>query len=226
MQLSFMLCIVDRRRSEAYVSLCRSLGLPLTLSMLGRGTAMRAHLDLYGLEATQKAVVATVADGQNARRLFREAKRQLYLDIPGNGIMLALPIKSVGGGKTLAYLTDNRPLEAQAPPAGFKHELLVMILNEGYIDEVMDAAREAGAAGGTVLHAKGTGARQAQKFFGVSLADEKEVLLIVAKSTEKAGIMRAVIRAYGPDTPAGTVTFSLPISEVAGLRLLEDEQNF
>ena len=84
MQLSFMLCIVDRRRSEAYVSLCRSLGLPLTLSMLGRGTAMRAHLDLYGLEATQKAVVATVADGQNARRLFREAKRQLYLDIPGN----------------------------------------------------------------------------------------------------------------------------------------------
>ena len=226
MQLSFMLCIVDRRRSEAYVSLCRSLGLPLTLSMLGRGTAMRAHLDLYGLEATQKAVVATVADGQNARRLLREAKRQLYLDIPGNGIMLALPIKSVGGGKTLAYLTDNRPLEAQAPPAGFEHELLVMILNEGYIDEVMDAAREAGAAGGTVLHAKGTGARQAQKFFGVSLADEKEVLLIVAKSTEKAGIMRAVIRAHGPDTPAGTITFSLPISEVAGLRLLEDEQNF
>ena len=123
----------------------------------------------------------------------------------------------------MAYLTDNRPLEAQAPPAGFEHELLVMILNEGYIDEVMDAAREAGAAGGTVLHAKGTGARQAQKFFGVSLADEKEVLLIVAKSTEKAGIMRAVIRAYGPDTPAGTITFSLPISEVAGLRLLEDE---
>ena len=143
MQLSFMLCIVDRRRSEAYVSLCRSLGLPLTLSMLGRGTAMRAHLDLYGLEATQKAVVATVADGQNARRLFREAKRQLYLDIPGNGIMLALPIKSVGGGKTLAYLTDNRPLEAQAPPAGFEHELLVIILNEGYIDEVMEARRAA-----------------------------------------------------------------------------------
>ena len=167
MQLSFMLCIVDRRRSEAYVSLCRSLGLPLTLSMLGRGTAMRAHLDLYGLEATQKAVVATVADGQNARRLFREAKRQLYLDIPGNGIMLALPIKSVGGGKTLAYLTDNRPLEAQAPPAGFEHELLVIILNEGYIDEVIEAAREAGAAGGTVLHAKGKGASQAQKYFGV-----------------------------------------------------------
>ena len=213
MELSLMLSIVERRQSERYVTLCKSLGLPLTLTMLGRGTAMRAHLDLYGLEATQKAVVATVADEQNAHRLFREAKRQLYLDIPGNGIMLAIPIKSVGGGRTLAYLTDNKSLDAAPPPEGFDHELVMMILNEGYIDEVMDVAREAGAAGGTVLHAKGTGARQAQKFFGVSLADEKEVLLIV----------RAVIRAHGPDTPAGAIVFSLPVSQVAGLRLLEDE---
>ena len=223
MQLSFMLCIVDRRRSEAYVSLCRSLGLPLTLSMLGRGTAMRAHLDLYGLEATQKAVVATVADGQNARRLFREAKRQLYLDIPGNGIMLALPIKSVGGGKTLAYLTDNRPLEAQAPPAGFEHELLVMILNEGYIDEVMDAAREAGAAGGTVLHAKGTGSKRGEKFFGVSLADEKDMVYIIAYADEKAAIMRAINENAGPGTKAGAICFSLPVSSVAGLRERDEE---
>ena len=222
MELSLMLSIVERRQSERYVTLCKSLGLPLTLTMLGRGTAMRAHLDLYGLEATQKAVVATVADEQNAHRLFREAKRQLYLDIPGNGIMLAIPIKSVGGGRTLAYLTDNKSLDAAPPPEGFDHELVMMILNEGYIDEVMDVAREAGAAGGTVLHAKGTGARQAQKFFGVSLADEKEVLLIVAKTTEKTDIMRAVIRAHGPDTPAGAIVFSLPVSQVAGLRLLED----
>ena len=224
MQLSFMLCIVDRRRSEAYVSLCRSLGLPLTLSMLGRGTAMRAHLDLYGLEATQKAVVATVADGQNARRLFREAKRQLYLDIPGNGIMLALPIKSVGGGKTLAYLTDNRPLEAQAPPAGFEHELLVMILNEGYIDEVMEAAREAGAAGGTVLHAKGTGSKRGEKFFGVSLADEKDMVYIIAYADEKAAIMRAIHENAGPGTKAGAICFTLPISSVAGLREREKDE--
>ena len=149
MELSLMLSIVERRQSERYVTLCKSLGLPLTLTMLGRGTAMRAHLDLYGLEATQKAVVATVADEQNAHRLFREAKRQLYLDIPGNGIMLAIPIKSVGGGRTLAYLTDNKSLDAAPPPEGFDHELVMMILNEGYIDEVMDVAREAGAAGGT-----------------------------------------------------------------------------
>ncbi len=217
-----MLSIVERRQSERYVTLCKSLGLPLTLTMLGRGTAMRAHLDLYGLEATQKAVVATVADEQNAHRLFREAKRQLYLDIPGNGIMLAIPIKSVGGGRTLAYLTDNKSLDAAPPPEGFDHELVMMILNEGYIDEVMDVAREAGAAGGTVLHAKGTGGTRGEKFFSVSLADEKHMLYIIAHKDEKAAIMRSINEQAGPGTKAGAICFSLPISSVAGLRAREE----
>ena len=56
----------------------------------------------------------------------------------------------------------------------FSHELIMAIMNEGYSDTVMDAARSAGAGGGTVLHAKGTGRARAEKFFGVSLADEKD----------------------------------------------------
>lgn len=74
----------------------------------------------------------------------------------------------------------------------FSHELIMVIMNEGYSDTVMDAARSAGAGGGTVLHAKGTGRARAQKFFGVSLADEKDVVYIVAHADEKAAIMQAI----------------------------------
>lgn len=69
--------------------------------------------------------------------------------------MLAVPLKSVAGARTLAYLTDNREMGGK-PSMEFAHELIVVILNEGYSDFVMDAARSAGAGGGTVLHAKGT----------------------------------------------------------------------
>lgn len=65
------------------------------------------------------------------------------------------------------------------------HELIVVILNQGYVDLVMDAARDAGAYGGTVIHAKGTGMEQAEKFMGVSLAAEKEMIFIVAKKSRK-----------------------------------------
>lgn len=94
------------------------------------------------------------------------------------------------------------------------------IANEGRTDLVMNAARSAGAAGGTVLHGKGTGSDKAEKFYSVSIAQEKEVILIVAKTEQKAGIMRAILEKAGPNTEAGTIVFSLPTSEVAGFGLL------
>ena len=100
----------------------------------------------------------------------------------------------------------------------FEHELIVVILNEGYADFVMDAARSAGAGGGTVLHAKGTAGGRAQRFFGVNLAEEKDMVYIVAHKSEKAAVMKAVSRKAGPDSEARGICFSLPISSVMGLR--------
>ena len=87
---------------------------------------------------------------------------------------------------------------------------------------VMDAARGAGAYGGTVIHAKGTGMEQAEKFMGVSLAAEKEMIFIVAKKEQKNDSMKAVMEQAVLETRAKSIVFSLPVTETAGLRLLED----
>ena len=97
-----------------------------------------------------------------------------------------------------------------------------MILNQGYVDLVMDAARDAGAYGGTVIHAKGTGMEQAEKFMGVSLAAEKEMIFIVAKKEQKNQIMQAIMEKAGLDSKAKSIVFSLPVTDTAGLRLIED----
>jgi nitrogen regulatory protein PII len=87
---------------------------------------------------------------------------------------------------------------------------------------VMDAARAAGAAGGTVIHAKGTGAMSAKKFFGLSIAAEKEMVFIVAKTADKKDIMRAIVQNAGADSEANALVFSLPVNDTAGFRLMED----
>ena len=102
------------------------------------------------------------------------------------------------------------------------HELIVAIANRGSMDLVMRAARSAGATGGTVLHAKGTGMELAKKFFGVSLASEKEMVLILAREADKRPIMKAVMSEAGIQSPAQSIVFSLPVGEVSGLRLLAD----
>jgi len=223
MELDFVISVLDRSVSESMISIYKELDLPLILTFLGRGTATSEHLDLYGLSATEKAVVVTVADRDKLGQLMKNAKRRLFIDIPGNGIMMAIPIKSVSGGRTLAYLTNNAAANGGAPDMNFEHELILVVLNQSYMDDVMNAARSGGASGGTVLHAKGTGSEFTKKFFGVSLANEKEILLIAAKSSKKASIMKAISELAGPQTPAGAISFSLPISAVAGIRDFDAE---
>ena len=103
------------------------------------------------------------------------------------------------------------------------YELLVAIANQGYIDTVMDAARAAKASGGTVIHANGTGMEFAKKYLGVSLVEEKEVILIVTKSREKNQIMKAIMEQAGLDSKERTIVFSLPVTSVAGIRMLEED---
>ena len=222
MELYYIIAVTDSDRGEAMNALFRETGLPMILSAPGRGTATSEHLAIYGLDATEKCVIAAVGSAQEADSLIKSAKRKLFIDIPGDGVMLTVPLKSVAGGRTLAYLTNDLKTGG-TPHMEFNHELIVVILNEGYADLVMDAARAAGAGGSTVLHAKGTGSKRGEKFFGVSLADEKDMVYIIAYADEKAAIMRAINENAGPGTKAGAICFSLPVSSVAGLRERDEE---
>ena len=91
----------------------------------------------------------------------------------------------------------------------------------GYSDMIMEAAREAGAGGGTVLKAKGTGAEYTEKFFGFSIASEKEMHLLVTPAQGRNTIMKAIMEKAGLDSKAQAIVFSLPVSHAIGLRMPE-----
>ena len=86
----------------------------------------------------------------------------------------------------------------------------------------MDAARAAGAGGGTVIHAKGTGMEGAAQFLGVELVNEKELVLIVSRTSQKNTIMKGIMEGANPK--AGAIVFSLPVTDTAGLRLMEEDE--
>ena len=97
------------------------------------------------------------------------------------------------------------------------HQLIIAIMNHGYADDVMDTARDAGAPGGTVLKAHGAGWKQAEKFLGITLQPDKDLLMILAPEKDCAGILSAVVERHGPGHDARTVAFALPVSHAAGL---------
>ncbi|MBR2403326.1 MAG: P-II family nitrogen regulator, partial [Lachnospiraceae bacterium] len=118
--------------------------------------------------------------------------------------------------------TDEYKKEEESTLKETTRELIVVIAEHGHTDLIMNAARAAGAYGGTVIHAKGTGVAEAEKFLGVSIATEKEIIYIVTKTEQKNAIMQAIMRDAGLDSKAKSVVFSLPVTDTAGLRLIED----
>ena len=220
--MNYVISITGPEALGVLEDICEELSLPLNVTLHGHGTAVQSMLDLLGIESTEKRVIMTVANPEKTRKFIKEMRRQVYIGIPGHGIIMAVPIKSVGGGKTLAYLNNGEQQPARyTPELSDRYELIVIVANEGRTDQVMNAARAAGATGGTVLHGKGTGS-QNKKFYNVSIAAEKEVILMVAPSDRKAAIMQSVLHHAGPDSDAGAVLFSLPVSEVAGFGLLDE----
>ena len=193
MELYQLIAVVDRENEKKLEGVFRTAGTAVGYSQLAHGTAGRDILARYGLAQTEKRIVAAVANATQQQMIFKLARKLLYMDIPGNGILAAVPIKAVAGRQTLAYLTDSE-ITGGTPTMDFEYELIVVVLDAGFADLAMDAAREAGAGGGTVLHAKGTGSARGEKFFSVRFAAEKDMLYIVAHKSEKAAVMKAKAR--------------------------------
>lgn len=105
----------------------------------------------------------------------------------------------------------------------FGHNLILVIVNQGFAAEVMESAKSAGATGGTVIHATGSGMEHFETFFGLTLKPEKELILILTPQHLKKGIMSAVVDVHGPGTDADAFLFSLPVDKVLGLTAQKSE---
>lgn len=223
-KLYLMMTIVERKVGRKYLDVYRECEQQVMFTSLGSGTAASDVLNYLGLEATEKVVIFSVQEEKDWLRIKKQMQRKLRIDAPGGGISFIVPLSSIGGKKALQFLLEKEDYqkEEESTLKDTVHELIIVIANQGNIELVMDAAREAGAYGGTVLHARGTGMEKAEKFMGVSLAAEKEMIIIVTKKEQKNGIMKAIMEKAGMESRAKSIVFSLPVTDTAGLRLIED----
>ena len=199
----------------------------VNLITLGRGTAASEVMDYFGLESAEKAVLFGVVTDDSWKSLKKALQNRFRIDVPGTGIAFTVPLASIGGKRELKFLTEHQDFVKgeEGTLKDTTHELLVVIANQGYSNLIMEAAKSAGAGGGTVIHARGTGMERAESFFGVSLASEKEIIFIVSRTGQRNGIMKAVMKDAGMESKAKSIIFSLPVTSTAGLRLVEDEQS-
>lgn len=221
--LYWMVTIIDRNQSRKFLSFYRNYGISVVLSTLGHGTAASNVLNYFSLEATQKAVLCAVVTDTVWNAVKKGLETIMQIDIPGTGVAFVVPVSSVGGKRQLQFITSGMPFTKgeESVLKDTKYELLVVVANQGYTETIMEAARRGKAAGGTMIHAKGTGMEGAEKFLGVSLAAEKELIFIVVRREQKNEVMSAIMEDAGIETRAGAIVFSVPVTNTAGLRLTD-----
>ena len=129
-------------------------------------------------------------------------------------------VHSGGKGVNMSdELLISKGAQAEVQKKNYDHDLIMCIVNQGYSDELMNTARGAGASGGTVINARGQAHEGAVKFFGISVQDEKQIILILTSREKKVPIMQAICEAHGLNTKAQGIAFSLPVDNLMGLSL-------
>ena len=99
----------------------------------------------------------------------------------------------------------------------YQHEAIFCIVNSGYSDAVMNAAKKAGARGGTIINARGTASTEAETFFHITIEPEKEIVMILVPSNIKGAVMHALYNEVGLDSAGQGIAFSVPVDGVVGL---------
>ena len=220
-----MVTIVDRGKGDRVVDLCRARHVAVQLVMLGHGTASAEVMDYLGLDEPEKDIVLSLVPGALVAPLLADLTLALGFSRPGKGIAFTVPLSGISaaanrqtdGGRVRAEIN----VEREVPPMteNNQFELIIPVVEHGMADDVMAAAKTAGARGGTVARARGLSSEEAEKFLHITIQPEKDVVLILTAAAQKQSIMKAICNEAFARTGERGIAFSVPVSDVTGLDL-------
>ena len=225
--LYLFLTIIKKSDEEEFCRFFAKQNALPVYSTLCEGAAHSDTLSLLGIEKSQKVLMQSLLTEDHARKIRADLTYDLDIDLPDRGIALSIPLSSIASRAVLERVQGKAPKYEDGQKIQFDEErklnmeLIYSICPKGSSAEVMKAARAAGATGGTIIKAKGTAAEGTDTFFGMAISNEKEVIIIVAKKENRNPIMQAIASYKSPEG-ISPIAFSLPVSDVAGLRLMKE----
>ena len=221
--------IVDYSQSDELANVFSIAKAPISISTHGQGSADSSVFEYLGFGENKKNITISLMTSERANYLFDLAEEKMSISKPGKGIMFTISLTSATAFLSGMLKNDdqNQPKiikENECMSCEHEYELIITIITRGYFQDVKTAALAAGARGGTLIHALGMGAEEAQKFLGIAIQPEKEIILNVVKREDKNKVMKAIAEASGINTQGRGIIFSLPVDCVMGLSKISDKE--
>lgn len=215
-RIKILAAITERGNGREIVEWMSKRGVGIQFRCRGQGTASSEMMDILGLGSSEKDIVISLGKQSAIEGVARELTDSIAVSRGWRGIMMLLSPNAVSNvaATILAMQEVAPPKEGDEPMKNeHKHSLIMIAVNQGYTDEVMQTARQAGATGGTIIKARLAADEAAEQFQGFNLQSEKEIIAILAPDSIKAQVMNSVNQSYGMKTEAQGVVFSLPVDK-------------
>ena len=218
-----LVLIATHKLVDKATELFLNMNLPIQYRLNAEGTASSEILDALGLGSVDKSVLISTVPQGFGEQMLQQLHNQLRLDAVNSGIAFTIPLTGASNLmiRMMTKIDEDNEFPQQGKGentmTGNKHTLVIAIVDRGFSDDVMVAARAAGAGGGTVIHSRGIENEDATGFWGLSVQEEKELVLILAEAENKVDIMRAISEKCGMHSEAKGLVLSLPIDAVMGI---------
>lgn len=218
-----LMLITTPKLAEKAMKLFQKGGLPMQYRIEVIGTASSEVMDMLGLGSIDKVLLVSMMPAFFADKLLRKLKSELKLGAVNSGIAVTVPMTGANNllFHILEHITEGQVSSEEKKEMismdNIKHAMIAAIVNRGFSSEVMEAARAAGASGGTVVNCRRKSDEEVTNFWGLSVQDEKELVLIISDAESKVNIMREIGEKCGIYTEAQGIVLSLPVDNVIGL---------
>lgn len=234
--------IVERGKGKEIIKLYNGEHVYFHYQTVGHGTATSEIMDILGLDSKDKDIIISFAAESLVNQLVYRMSDELRGAVDTKGVLFDLPLtgmssvistflslplqdekRSSGSGiadaiREKAFSDDSQEDNEKEKPvmaSENKHSLIIISVNQGYTDAVLDTAKKLGARGGTIFRARWSGDRILEQTGGISLQSEKEIIAIVVPTELRNSIMDAVNEKHGLKTEAQAIVCSMKVDHFA-----------
>lgn len=219
--MKLLVTIVERGQGSAVAKLYSKNQVFWHYQCAGCGTASSELLDVLGFGTSERDIVFSTGTKRAVDLLMYELNNELRSVIRAKGIACSMSLTGINN-LLAALIFEQAEQEEQGKgeinvEKGGNHSMILVAVNQGHTDEVMNTANRAGARGGSIIRARWANSGVQEKFYGISVQEEKEIIALVVPAGSRNMIMESINKEHGLQTEAGAMICSVGLEQVVRL---------
>ena len=216
-RIMMVFSIITRGKAKKYMEKLQINGMGFHMQANGIGTAPSEMMDIFGLGTNDKDIVITLAPENIINSYVLNMNKELGGSYEFGGLMMCVRLSAISrlGSELVNRASNDNDTTGgkKKVKSGQKHQLILVSVNQGYTDAVMETARNAGAMGGTVMRARLSESSMMEQLGEAAVQQEREIITIFAPAGTAVKIMDEVNRNHGVMSEANGIVMSLPVDK-------------